>query len=210
MQCASFLRYIRHTQMQSGGFASPEAKKNIHIQSTSSINVRHRLRLLLLLTWDSISQKTFLSLAPSTRISLPPPLLSHVCSVTSLAQTPTFPSDDGARGESVRRRSGRRRRKGGGVREEGGKKEESVPRLHGETDRQQGTAAALRLVLGFHCIAIRKTKPPKKKIYQSSPHPQSSSTSHQTSAEKWLTASSWCRKPGWPSRLRDTMTWPRR
>lgn len=56
----------------------------------------------------------------------------------------------------------RRGRKGGGVREEGGseggKKEESVPRLHGETDRQQGTAAALRLALGFHCIAISKNE----------------------------------------------------
>lgn len=45
----------------------------------------------------------------------------------------------------------------------GRKKEERVPRLHGEANRQQGTAAAApRLERGFHCIAIRKRKKRKK------------------------------------------------
>lgn len=73
-----------------------------------------------------------------------------------MAQTPTFLSDDEAQGECVRRRRGEGEREG---------KEERVPRLHGETDRQQGTAAALdSRRISLHCdlkISIISSPKPK-------------------------------------------------
>lgn len=83
--------------------------------------------------------------------------------------------------------------------------EERVPRLRAGTDRQQGAAAALgSRRISLHCdFKYQSPHPPLKKTPAEPLNKQPN-----ISQKKWSTASSWCRKPGWPNRLRGTMIWP--
>lgn len=104
---------------------------------------------------DSISHKALCSVAPFHLSIHPTPLYaypsgSHVWNVTSLAQTPTFLSDDEAQGECVRRR---RRRRGEGGREGEREQRRGCPVC---TEKQIDSREQLqrKTRVGFHCIAI--------------------------------------------------------